>query len=156
MFRARGLTEQSLPGTPTERKKVSRILETSKNNPTQKEIDALNVALNELKGGLVIRENKQQLFDALTAFANLEIGEVSTEKAATYQKTYDDALAILNNINATDDEVFGAINSISEMQEDILNPPMHWMWYVTIVIGVCAVIIGVAIVSLYVRRRKEL
>lgn len=136
--------------------KYNQALETSKNNPTQKEIDALNVALNELKGGLVVRENKQQLFDALTAFANLEIGEVSAEKAAKYQKTYDDALAILNNINATDDEVFGAINSISEMQEDILNPPMHWMWYVTIVIGVCAVIIGGAIVFLYVRRRKEL
>ena len=133
--------------------KYNQALTVAKENPTQKEINALNAELIELKNRLVLRENKQQLFDALTVLSKMEFGELTEKKAAQYQKAYDDATAVLYNSNATDDEISAAINSILAIQEEILNPSSHGVWYAVIGIGIVAAI-AMALIF-FVRRRKN-
>lgn len=133
--------------------KYNQALAVAGNNPTQKEIDALTDALTSLKSKLVLRENKQQLLDALTTLSNMELGEVSSKKAADYQKAYDDATAVLYNIDATDAEISSAINSILSIQDEILNPSTFWLWYVIVGVTACAVC-GVTLFVL-IRRRKN-
>jgi hypothetical protein len=133
--------------------KYNQALVVAGNNPTQKEIDALTDALISLKNQLVLRENKQQLMDVLTALSNMELGEVSNKKAADYQRAYDNATAVLYNMNAADAEISDAINSILSIQDEMLNPSPSWLWYVIIGVTVCT-ICGVTLFVL-IRRRKN-
>lgn len=133
--------------------KYNQALAVVKDNPTQKEINAFNEELTELKNRLVLRENKQQLFDALTAFSQMEFGELTEKKAAQYQKAYDEAAAVLYNVNATDDEISAAIISILSIQEEILKPSGNGVWYVVIGIGIVAA--AVMALIFFVRRRKN-
>ena len=135
--------------------KYNYALSVSSNNPTQKEINALNKELIQLKNQLVLRENKQELFTVLHDFEKLEFDSVSKKKANKYQKIYNNACEVLNNINATDDEISTAINDILDLKEELLNPSLSWWCYLLIVIGSVTVISGGVIFFLYMRRRKN-
>ena len=129
-------------------------LSASQNNPTQKEIDAFNQQLVLLMSQLQLRENKQYLFDLLTHFTTLDFSSLSNSEATKYRETYEEACAVLYNLDATDVEISDATNAILSLQEKLTNPELAWYWFV--IISVCTVgLIGGSVLFYIIRRKKK-
>ena len=108
---------------------------------TQSEIDAIKTELTSLKSGLVIREDKQELYNTLTEMAQMDISGYSKEKQEAFLSVYNDALATLNSLDSTEEQVSFAKQSVesakSELTEarDTSKSRAWWVWLILIVLA---------------------
>ena len=124
---------------------------------TQSEIDAIKNELVSLKSALVIREDKQELYNTLTEMAQMDISGYSKEKQEAFVSAYNSAMETLNSLDSTEEQVSSAKQSIETAKEELIEARdtsksrAWWVWVILIVlailglIGCCGFIDGEAV-----------
>ncbi len=109
----------------------------------QSEIDTIKTELTLLKNGLVIREDKQELYNTLTEMAQIDISVYSKEKQEAFFSAYNSALTILNSLDSTEEQVSFAKQSIQESKINLESKDgMHWaLWVLLIILAIVGVIL---------------
>ena len=110
---------------------------------TQSEIDAIKTELTSLKSGLVIREDKQELYNILTEMAQMDISGYSKEKQEAFLSAYNSALTTLNSLDSTEEQVSSAKQSIESAKNNLDSKDgMHWaLWVLLIILAIVGVIL---------------
>ena len=109
----------------------------------QSEIDTIKTELTLLKNDLVIREDKQELYNTLTEMAQIDISVYSKEKQEAFFSAYNSAMTILNSLDSTEEQVSFAKQSIQESKINLESKDgMHWaLWVLLIILAIVGVIL---------------
>jgi cobalamin biosynthesis Mg chelatase CobN len=110
---------------------------------TQSEIDAIKNELVSLKSALVIREDKQELYNTLTEIAQMDISGYSKDKQEAFVSAYNSAMETLNSLDSTEEQVSSAKQSIQEAKTNLESKDgMHWaLWVLLIILAIVGVIL---------------
>ena len=88
--------------------KYEEVVDVLYDELSQTEIDNYIDELNKLKESLVIREDKKELYDIL-----IKIGSNDELRTESFAKIYNDAVNILINLDATNEEVLKEIENVN-------------------------------------------
>lgn len=124
-------------------KKYNEALTVLNARHTQSEIDAIKNELVSLKRALVIREDKQELYNTLIEMAQTDISRYSKEKQEAFISAYDSAMETLNSLDSTEEQVSSAKQSIQEAKTNLESKDgMHWaLWVLLIILSIVGVIL---------------
>ena len=137
--------------------KYNEVLTVLNARHTQSEIDTIKNELVSLKSALVIREDKQELYNTLTEMAQMDISRYSKEKQEAFVSAYNSAMETLNSLDSTEEQVSSAKQSIETAKEELIEARdtsksrAWWVWVILIVlailglIGCCGFIDGEAV-----------
>ena len=112
---------------------------------TQSEIDTIKNELVSLKSALVIREDKQELYNTLTEMAQIDISGYSKEKQEAFVSAYNSAMETLNSLDSTKEQVSSAKQSIETAKNNLETKKTGLKWWVIVLICIGALILmGIA------------
>lgn len=112
----------------------------------QSEIDAIKNELTSLKSALVIREDKQELYNTLTEMAQMDISGYSKEKQEAFIAAYNFAMETLNSLDSTEEQVSSAKQRIKTAKDDLIEARdtsksrAWWVWVILIVLAILGLI----------------
>lgn len=109
-------------------------------NAEQATIDAIESELRQLKDALIIREDKVELKNKLEEVLALDQTVTSTDGHNNLASAYNEALEVLNDLDASEDEVQMSINKLNKAMNDVENKSnggvkLEWWHYVLIALG---------------------
>ena len=110
---------------------------------TQSEIDTIKNELVSLKSVLVIREDKQELYNTLTEMAQMDISGYSKEKQDAFVSAYNSAMKTLNSLDSTEEQISSAKQVLEAAKNDLeAKGGMHWaLWVLLIILAIVGVIL---------------
>ena len=110
---------------------------------TQSEINTIKNELISLKSALVVREDKQELYNTLTEMAQMDISGYSKKKQEAFVSAYNSAMETLNSLDSTEEQVSSAKQSIQEAKTNLESKDgMHWaLWVLVIILAIVGVIL---------------
>jgi hypothetical protein len=108
---------------------------------TQSEIDTIKNELVSLKSALVIREDKQELYNTLTEMAQIDISGYSKEKQEAFVSAYNSAMETLNSLDSTEEQVSSAKQSIQEAKTNLESNDDGFHWVLFILMAIAGVVL---------------
>ena len=108
---------------------------------TQSEIDIIENELAVLKSTLVIRNDKKELYNILNEIAQMDISRYSKEKQESFVSVYNSALAILNSLDSTKEQVLSAKESIEIAKNNLETQKSGLQFWETLLICIGAFIL---------------
>ena len=112
---------------------------------TQSEIDIIKNELAVLKSALVIREDKQELYNILTEMAQTDVSGYSKEKQEAFLSAYNSAIETLNNLDSTEEQVLAAIQNVETQKINLETKKNGLKWWVIVLICIGTLILmGIA------------